>query len=468
MWTQSTQRNGLGEPAADPLGLSRRRLAAVGSGQRGSALLMALMGVLVIAGLSVASVSFHVQTSRSRAATRQGAGLQQVAMAGMTESLLELRNGGDGAVGTPGSPSTFSATSYYVEVFDLNSTTKRLLATAEDGSSVLSVEAVARVAEPVAGGLFSRAIAAKDDVSIASNTLVDSFDPTVGSYASQLGRSGFVGGNAGLRTNGSVCVASNTEFYGDVMWGPESDDFALISGNANISGMQSPASEDMDFPEIEVPEIQGGGSYSIGRRKVTVLGPGDVAVDSIKVSNGGLFKVVGPARLLVGDITVGAGGAFELDATLGEIEMYVEGDFELKSNSSCQTSAGDASQVSLYLLGEHSSPYDSSPSVQFNSNANFVGGLYAPDLQVSISSNFEVFGAIAAKFVELRSNTKLHYDESMAAGDDSDGKFASCELLSWRRVTPSQVDLIRSTGGALGGGEDSSSTTEDGANSPQQ
>ena len=51
--------------------------------------------------------------------------------------------------------------------------------------------------------------------------------------------------------------------------------------------------------------------------------------------------------------------------------------------------------------------------VELSSNAEFYGTIYAPEATVSISSNFEIFGAVAADLIEVAANVKIHFDEAL-------------------------------------------------------
>jgi hypothetical protein len=49
---------------------------------------------------------------------------------------------------------------------------------------------------------------------------------------------------------------------------------------------------------------------------------------------------------------------------------------------------------------------------------------------VVISSNFELFGVVKARWMELSSNAKIHFDEKLANGGLEPG--AGYTILGWR------------------------------------
>ena len=67
--------------------------------------------------------------------------------------------------------------------------------------------------------------------------------------------------------------------------------------------------------------------------------------------------------------------------------------------------------------------------VDFDSNTEVWGTVYAPNAVVEIDSNLELFGSLVARRVILDSNCQIHYDEALA----EEGPNASVEwsLTSW-------------------------------------
>ena len=77
-----------------------------------------------------------------------------------------------------------------------------------------------------------------------------------------------------------------------------------------------------------------------------------------------------------------------------------------------------------------SSASSTSPKIDFSSNSQFYGTVYAPNLAVTISSNFELYGSLKASWLTLASNSKVHFDEKLAAGALDPGK--GYTVVAWR------------------------------------
>lgn len=70
--------------------------------------------------------------------------------------------------------------------------------------------------------------------------------------------------------------------------------------------------------------------------------------------------------------------------------------------------------------------------VDFDSNAELYGTIYAPNASVVINSNFELFGSLMARAVHLDSNSKIHFDEALLKADsDEELQF---EAVAWRQL----------------------------------
>ena len=89
------------------------------------------------------------------------------------------------------------------------------------------------------------------------------------------------------------------------------------------------------------------------------------------------------------------------------IEFYTSGTFKVASNSTIVTTNKSAPDATLFFTG------GPGQTVDLRSNSEFYGSIYAPDADVIVNSNFEVFGAVVADSITLDSNCKIHYDEAL-------------------------------------------------------
>jgi hypothetical protein len=68
-----------------------------------------------------------------------------------------------------------------------------------------------------------------------------------------------------------------------------------------------------------------------------------------------------------------------------------------------------------------------------------MGTIYAPNASLRIPSNFEIFGALKAKQVEMASNTQIHFDENLLYDPNAADIY---EVVSWRRLSQEEIGAI--------------------------
>jgi hypothetical protein len=217
-------------------------------------------------------------------------------------------------------------------------------------------------------------------------------------------------------SNANVTIDSNIGVYGDAHPGPGGT--VSGSGLANITGNTTPMPEVIDLPDIVVPVIASSGNLSVG--SPMTLASGDYHYDSLVVE----FKLKSGADLVI-------------DATSGPVEFFVLGDFILNSNTSIAATTEDPRAASFNLLSDNIldpgvDVIFAADVVEFDSNSRMFGTIYAPSAEIDIDSNFELFGSLVARRVGLHSNSRIHFDEQLAAA--SEAATATYETLCWRLI----------------------------------
>jgi len=125
-----------------------------------------------------------------------------------------------------------------------------------------------------------------------------------------------------------------------------------------------------------------------------------------------------------------------VDATNGPVEIYVEDDFVMDSNTIIGSTTSDPSDLQLYLESNNIVNPNLNvilADIAFNSNSEFYGTIYAPNAHIDIDSNFQLFGSVVARSVHLDSNSRIHFDENLlrANANQAGGAF---EAICWRMI----------------------------------
>lgn len=394
-----------------------------------------MLVVLMVVSMSVLSAALISSVSSHRkesSGSREDISAFYVCEAGIGAAVMDLSSGGTGDVGSAQNPIAMGPAEYFVTATDLGGGMTSLQATGGDEHATLSAEVVVRQAST---GLYRWGAFADEELHMDSNAMTDSYDSSLGDYASQAvngsGSKVYANSAGSIGSNDNITMDSNTIVYGDANPGPSGA--AILTGNAVITGTTTPSVSTVAFPAITVPSLTSAGSLPVTTD--TTLPAGDYRYDDLNLDTGNTLTIEGPARLVCDNFLLDSNSKFLVDGSAGGVEIYVQDDFLMSSNTLVSSLAALPSEVSFFLLSDNII----NPNVQvnldadevtFNSNAIMFGTVYAPNAWIEIDSNFELFGSLVAQRVDLDSNSKIHYDESLARLNGAGS--SSYETLCWR------------------------------------
>lgn len=403
-------------------------------GRRGSALVVAVVVTLFVGALALTTMTLTARQQKESNATGAELNTFYAAEAGLNVAWVELQNGGDGAIASAEAPERLGGLGWWVEATAVDADVTALMATASDGHRESRVEMIVRdeSSEITDFGIFG-----ENGIVLRSNCLVDSFDSTLGTYASQVsGGHARDNGNAG--TNDDISVSSNANVYGYAQYGPDLDDSISIAANVTLSDGYGAAQSPVALAPVVVPNYASLGALTVNGGTTKTLGPGNLQYTTLLTKSNSNLIVKGPCNLVITtSATASANSNWTFDATDGPITVYAKGDFDLRSNANISTTLKDPTKLTLNLTGVHTSSSDSTPNIAFSSNSSFYGTVYAPDLSVVISSNFELYGSLKSQWLEVSSNARIHFDERLAVGALNAG--SGFEILAWRPLTGSMT-----------------------------
>lgn len=404
--------------------------------RRGSALFTAVIVTVLLGTLALLFMTVSTRQQQEGMASGRKLSSFYAAEAGLNVAWVELQNGGDGVVGSADAPDRLGGLSFWVESNDLGDGLVSLVATGSDGHHRSRVELVV---EDSSSGIGDFGVFGERGVTLASNARIDSYDSSLGTYASQVSGD-HARGNGNVGTNEDIGVASNAKIWGYAQYGPDASDSISIGSTVTIADGYGAADGEMTLESVVAPSFASSGALSLPRG-TTTIGPGNLQYTSITTRSGSTLNVRGPCTLVItGSASIVSNSTWTFDASGGPIRVYALGNFDLRSNSTVTTTSQDPSQLSLFLTGTHSDASDSSPAITFASNSQFYGTIHAPDLSVEISSNFEVFGSLKAQWVSLASNSRIHFDEHLATGAlDATSGF---EIRAWRKLEGEQAATV--------------------------
>jgi hypothetical protein len=395
--------------------------------RRGAALLIAMVALTTIAVIGAAFLRLGISTkSESNSALDQDRAFY-ISEAAIAESSLALAKGRSGGVATQAAPAQFGNGLFWVTSADLGNGDYQLDATAMCDSGRSSIRAIVH---QVISTQFKAALISDQTMNISSNALVDSYDPSLGSYASQpknlYNTKPYVNKGGNIRSNAGIQMNSQDVMLGNVTPGPTSS-VTGVQGSTFINGSTAAATAPIAFPPVTVPVIASMGAKSVKKSDpvaARTLVAGNYHFTSLTLQNQAAFTIQGPASVVVDAFTSNSGCSLAIDATNGPVNVYFTGASTWVSNMNVTSTSPSARSVSVY--------FTSSNPVNLASNANLIGTIYAPFADVQISSNWVVYGAIMAKSMSFASNFQIHYDESLAASGRNG--LPAQSISSWIRM----------------------------------
>jgi len=111
-------------------------------GERGSVMTVALLATMVVVGMGVSMLTVSTATQRDHLAAQQRANRRYLAQSGVTQSILNMVQGGDGRLGTKQAPVAWGAGTLRAEVVDSGNKTYTITSYGRAGTSSRALRAV--------------------------------------------------------------------------------------------------------------------------------------------------------------------------------------------------------------------------------------------------------------------------------------------------------------------------------------
>lgn len=384
--------------------------------RRGSALVVVLLTVLALAGVSAALISTNLFRYGAARGQHEGERAFEAAYSGVSLALFELQEGtdltGGDDIGVVPAGTLFGCdfTAAVAPAYVGGVGEYTLTGSGRCGVTSRGLEIVVSSEREFGFGMF-----ADEGIVMKGSFMADSYDSAAGSYAGQV-----FGGHAGtegdLASNWNIKVGAPV--WGDATPGPESQ---VLGDPSNVSGSTAPALFPIEIRSVPYQPV----GASLGTCTGTqTLFAGAYRYDTLKMTTGTLT--------VVGDVT-----------------MYVDGDFKLTGNASIVVKPGatltirhgsgaydmagggvvnlDAQPASVLVVSS------TTETLKFSGGADFHGVFYAPDAALTIDGNSDVFGVAVVNSANLVGTGALHYDEALRVPASLDPPF---RILSAYPVAP--------------------------------
>jgi len=413
--------------------------------ESGASLFAVTMLVSVLATLSLSMVMVNTSVVSEHESGKRQVASVLAAESGVADAVFALNNGGTGDIASMANPVEHAGAQYWVDATDLGGGLVALVSTGIDAQHGSRVEVTM---QEVKNNIWTWGAFGDEELTMDSNSHVDSYDSTLGDWASQAvnssGNGTYANQNGNVGSNGDVSIDQNSEVHGDAVSGPTATTSVL--GNATVSGSTTPAGSPQALPALVIPSFPSSGPLSVSGSQT--LASGNYYFSSVTFGGNSELTVTGPATIVVDDYVMKSNTTFWVDATNGPVELYVIDDFILNSNTLMASTTYDPADLEINL--ESDNVINPTVNVQvsevnFESNAQLYGTVFAPNATIDIDSNFELFGAVVARQVHLSSWSRVHFDENlMTAKADQNSTW---QALCWRTVAYHPSNMNQGAGG---------------------
>jgi hypothetical protein len=385
------------------------------SRRRGSLLLMVCVVLSMTAVLALCMTRLHVTSEKEQRASQQEIHAELIADAALSRSYVEVMNGRSGVYGSAAAPVAIEGGNAYVtsSTFGVGGNLLRLTSTATANKADATSELVLK------SNVDPRDIWAAfgiDWVSLSSQAKVDSYDSALGTYAAQNvngnGSNSWALANGNVGSDGNIAMSQNSLIFGSAQAGP--GDTTTVTGNAAVSGSTAPMVTSITWPAVTLPVNPLAGNTSFNSN--ATVASGTYAYGTTTLGGNVQLSVTGPATLVFDSLTLRTGSSIIVDSSHGPVNIYVANNLVMNSNTTIHAVDYKPAGINVNLLSDNI--FD--PSVQvtldnvtFNSNSTLYGTIYAPTAAITIDSNFQVYGGIVSRRVDLRSNSRVHFDQAL-------------------------------------------------------
>lgn len=400
--------------------------------KRGTAIVTMAVCVAGLAGLATAMLAVAMRHSGEQDGSKQNMQADYLCQAGLSEAMFDLQRNGTGNLGSEAQPRSWGGGRYWVTAADMGDDLLQLRATGLGDRSGARQELVVRA---VPNTIWRFGAFGKEFLHLDSNARVDSYDSDHGSYASQAvnGNGSFMYArtNGDVGSNGDVSLDQNAKVWGDAISGMTHT--TTVLGNAIVTGSTGSASADVELPAITVPTYTNYGALTVSSGMT--INSSNRAYTTLRVNANKTLVVRGPANIVVSNLLLSSGSKIEIDDDDGPVVFHVLDNFIMNSNSQIVPDSRRPISVRLNLLSDNVINPEVTvqlDTVDFDSNSKIWGVVYAPNARVVLDSNFELFGSLMARSIDIDSNATFHFDEALV-GDTASGT-PVYETVCWREM----------------------------------
>ncbi|MEJ2701341.1 MAG: hypothetical protein P8Z79_02760 [Sedimentisphaerales bacterium] len=399
------------------------------SKRRGSAVALALVAILMLLALGGALMGLGL--NRRVYATRAASDIAArcAADAGLAVALFEMNEklkvepwDGSSLPEATDIDLPYCDAGYSYEVTGNLATGYTVESTGTSGVANRTVRATLGLWSPFHYGILTKGmLTLKSGTVVSSYNSLDSSDlDTDVVIGSQSSEDSTIVLNVGTIVNGNVVVPGNV-------------DSAIKDLGATVTGGKYISPPDY-LPQVTAPELSDKGSVSATKETVTLTAADSGTYSSIALQQSGILAIQ------EGDVVLHVTGDIELgnscEITVAEgasLTIYSDGDIHCHNGSDINTESPPeiADTLQIYATGEGTQTFD------IKAKSEFTGVIYAPDADVTLYANGDVYGAVVAGNFDFKAGGNFKYDKGLQQKDKVDDDAVQFVVRRWSESGPS-------------------------------
>jgi hypothetical protein len=345
----------------------------------------------------------------------------------------------------------------YCDVYITNQNNQPIIhsiGTIKGGSASIGTAAAAiRVAEVTTTrwSLFTGALLVKKGISLTGTITIDSFDSQDPAYSTggqyDPAKRKDSGDIATIETNvvAAISESGTPHVYGHAATGPNStistsglaaigDTKWINDGNHGVQPGRSRSDVNVEIPDALKPvttlwpSLPGAGDYNGTNYTYYFYNGNYQTSSSFNMSGQDSMVVKGAVSLYLAAGLSLSGQSFIYIAPYSSLTLYVSGSASIAGQGVVNGSLNAANFTYIGL--------PDNTSISYSGNSDFVGTIYAPGADFSMTGGGSVaanfVGAAVAKSANINGHYSYHYDEAAARSDVG----AAYLVSSWKEITP--------------------------------
>lgn len=175
-----------------------------------------------------------------------------------------------------------------------------------------------------------------------------------------------------------------------------------------ITGSTTPQTETEVLPTLPVPTLDASGDLLVAARAFQTETEPYASYGAVAVPGTSTLTLVGPGQVVCDSLRLDPGAVLVIDSSSGPVEFHVQDTISIGAGAEIQSPTADATGFLLYAHGTDS-VVGVTEKVILSGSGTFHGLLYAPFAHLELPATTSFVGSVIARSLTVQPNTSLTY-----------------------------------------------------------